>query len=254
MKKIGILEVVVILSILITSISLAYKFYSNNGNDYEFDGNQMYKCAWVCEKILNKNFPLNATVIGKWTLSKKPFNEEVVIYDAKGGTLYAIYNGTPITIGGELAYQEDIAAKKIILHPIGKSIIFYELDPIEGKSFRDIANEIENTTKNFSGLNIVDVIVEGSMGVDSKTYTPAGRQRIINNLDVDIKKGLELYFVEYGIIINGKIHLNTLKNLDKCMGASNISTSKLTVYVVVNNSIDEIPTKIKEKYAIVTLG
>ena len=137
MKKIGILEVVVILSILITSISLAYKFYSNNGNDYEFDGNQMYKCAWVCEKILNKNFPLNATITGKWTLSKKPFNGEVVIYDAKGGTLYAIYNGTPITIGGELAYQEDIAAKKIILHPIGKSIIFYELDPVKAEVVKE---------------------------------------------------------------------------------------------------------------------
>ncbi|WP_064496489.1 TrmB family transcriptional regulator sugar-binding domain-containing protein [Methanocaldococcus jannaschii] len=254
MKKIGILEIVVILSILITSVSLAYKFYSNNGNDYEFDGNQMYKCAWVCEKILNKNFPLNATIIGKWTLSKKPFNGEVKIYDAKGGTLYAIYNGTPITIGGELAYQEDIAAKKIILHPIGKSIIFYELNPIEGKSFRDIANEIENTTKNFNGLNIVDVIVEGSMGVDSKTYTPVERQKIMNNLDVDIKKGLGLYFVDYGIIINGKIHLNTLKNLDNYINSSNISTSKLTIYVVVNNSIDEIPNKIKENYAIITLG
>jgi len=254
MKKIGILEAIVILAILITSISLAYKSYSSNGNDYEFDGNQMYKCAWVCEKILDKNFPLNATVIGKWTLSKKPFKANVEIYDAKGGTLYAIYNGTPITIGGELAYQEDISAKKIILHPIGKSIIFYELNPIEGKSFRDIANKIENTTKNFSELNIVDVIVEGSIGVDSKTYTPAERQRIINNFDVDIKKGLGLYFVEYGIIINGKIHLNTLKNLDRYINSSNILTSKLTVYVVVNNSIDEIPSKIKESYVIITLG
>jgi hypothetical protein len=254
MKKIGILEAIVILAILITSISLAYKSYSSNGNDYEFDGNQMYKCAWVCEKILDKNFPLNATVIGKWTLSKKPFKANVEIYDAKGGTLYAIYNGTPITIGGELAYQEDISAKKIILHPIGKSIIFYELNPIEGKSFRDIANKIENTTKNFSELNIVDVIVEGSIGVDSKTYTPAERQRIINNFDVDIKKGLGLYFVEYGIIINGKIHLNTLKNLDRYINSSNILTSKLTVYVVVNNSIDEMPSKIEEKYVIITLG
>ncbi|XRP97589.1 TrmB family transcriptional regulator sugar-binding domain-containing protein [Methanocaldococcus sp. 16A] len=254
MKKIGILEIVVILAILITSVSLAYKFYSSNGNDYEFDGNQMYKCAWLCEKILNRNFPLNATVIGKWTSSKKPFNGTVEIYDAKGGTLYALYNGTPITIGGELAYQEDIAAKKIILHPIGKSIIKYELDPIEGSSFKDIANNIENTTKNFKELKVVDVIIEGSIGADSKTYTPSERQKIINNLDVDIKKGMNIYFVEYGVIFNGKISLNTLKNLDKYIKVSNITTSKLTIYVVVNNSIDEIPNKIKEHYEIITLG
>ena len=153
-----------------------------------------------------------------------------------------------------MAYREDIAAKKIILHPIGKSIIKYELNPIEGKSFRDIANNIENTTKNFSGLNIVDVIIYGSIGADSKTYTPAERQKIINNLDVDIKKGLKLYFVDYGVIINGKIYLNTLKNLDKYMNSSNVLTSKLTIYVVVNNSIDEIPIKIKENYVIITLG
>jgi len=224
-----------ILAILITSISLAYKSYSSNGNDYEFDGNQMYKCAWVCEKILDKNLPLNATVIGKWTLSKKPFKANVEIYDAKGGTLYAIYNRTPITIGGELAYQEDISAKKIILHPIGKSIIFYELNPIEGKSFRDIANKIENTTKSFNSLDVVDVIIEGSLGVDSKTFSPAERQIILNNLDVDIKKGLRIYFVEQGVIITGKFSLNTLKSLDNYINSSKISTSKLTVYVIINN-------------------
>ena len=99
MKKIGVLEIIVVLSILITLASLAYKFYNGSGNGYEFEGNEMYKCAWVAEKILNKNFPLNATIIGKWTASKKPFNGTVEIYNARGGTLYAIYNKTPITIG-----------------------------------------------------------------------------------------------------------------------------------------------------------
>ncbi|MEO2117150.1 MAG: TrmB family transcriptional regulator sugar-binding domain-containing protein [Methanocaldococcus sp.] len=253
MKKIGILEVVVIVSILITSVSLAYKFYSNNKNDYEFDGNQMYKCAWVCEKILNKNFPLNATIIGKRTISKKPFNGEVEIYKARGGTLYAIYNETPITIGGELAYKEDVAAKKIILHPIGRSIIKYELNPINGKSFKDVVNKITNTTKGFN-LNIVDIVVEGNIGVDSKTYTPTERQKIINKFDVDIKKGMNVYFVDYGLIISGKFGLNTLKNLDNFINATNISTSKLTIYVVVNNSKEEIPDDIKRQYDIITLG
>ncbi len=255
MKKVGIIEIIVILSILITSISLAYKFYSSNSMEaYEFDGNQMYKCAWICEKILDKNFPLNATVIGRWTLSKKPFKGEVEIYKAKGGTLYAIYNKTPITIGGELAYQEDIAAKKIILKPIGKSIIKYEINPINGKSFKDIIAKIDNTSKNFNNLRTIVIIIEGDMGVDSKTYTPSERQRIMNKLDVDIKKGLKLYFVDYGLIISGKFELNTLKNLDNFINATNISTSKLTIYVVVNNSKEEIPDEIKRQYDIITLG
>jgi len=256
MRKIGILEIVVILSILITSMALGYKFYSgkDSKNGYEFDGNQMYKCAWIAEKILSKNFPLNATVIGKWTLSKKPFNKTVEIYNARGGTLYAIYNKTPISIGGELAYREDIAAKKIILHPIGKSIIKYELNPMEGKSFKDVAYGIDKTIKNFNDLDILDIIIEGSLGVDSKTFSPAERQAILNNLDVDIKKGLNIYFVEQGVVISGKFSLNTLKNLDNYINSSNISTSKLTVYVITNNSINEIPNEIKERHIVITLG
>jgi hypothetical protein len=254
MKKIGVLEIIVVLSILITLASLAYKFYNGNENAYEFNGNEMYKCAWVAEKILNKNFPLNATIIGKWTASKKPFNGTVEIYNAKGGTLYAIYNKTPITIGGELAYQEDIAAEKIILKPIGKCIIKYETDSIEGTSFEDIADAIKNTTKNFDGLDVVDVIVEGRLGVDAKTFSPTERQRILNDFDADVKKGMNIYFIEDGVMISGKFSLNALKNLDNYINSSNVLTSKLTVYVVIDNSINEIPNKIKEKYIIITLG
>jgi hypothetical protein len=55
-------------------------------------------------------------------------------------------------------------------------------------------------------------------------------------------------------MINGKFSLNALKNLDNYINSSNILTSKLTVYVVIDNSIDEIPNKIKENYIIITLG
>jgi len=208
----------------------------------------------MAEKILNKNFPLNATIIGKWTASKKPFNGTVEIYNARGGTLYAIYNKTPITIGGELAYQEDIAAKKIILKPVGKSIIKYETNSIEGESFENIADAIKNTTKTFNGLDVVDVIVEGKLGADAKTFSPTERQRILNDFDADVKKGMNIYFIEDGVMISGEFSLNALKNLDNYINSSNILTSKLTVYVVVNNPINEIPNKIKENYTIITLG
>ena len=65
---------------------------------------------------------------------------------------------------------------------------------------------------------------------------------------------MNIYFIEDGVMINGKFSLNALKNLDNYINSSNILTSKLTVYVVIDNSIDEIPNKIKENYIIITLG
>ena len=151
MRKIGILEVLVILAILITSGALTYKFMtSNDSTGYEFDGDQMYKCAWISEKIMNKNFPLYAHVKGKWTSSNKEFDDTVLITGARGGTLYAVYKNQSITIGGEMAYVEDIAARKVVLKPLGNTMIEYQLNPIYGNSFKEIGNEIKTINTTFS--------------------------------------------------------------------------------------------------------
>ncbi|WP_292460210.1 TrmB family transcriptional regulator sugar-binding domain-containing protein [Methanothermococcus sp.] len=251
MKKIGILEILVILAILITSGALAYKFInSNNKNsNYEFDGDQMYKCAWVSEKIMNKNFPLYAHVKGKWTSSKEEFNDTVLITGARGGTLYAIYKNQSITIGGEMAYVEDIAAKKIILKPLGNSIIEYQLNPIDGNSFKEIKNKIESTEYKYKNLNltILKTYIEGSLAADSKTFAPSEQQNIKNNLYLDLNNKnnrLSIYFVENGLFINGKLDLETLNTLDDIINPHKITTSQITVYLVVNETADKIPKNI----------
>ncbi|ACX72707.1 conserved hypothetical protein [Methanocaldococcus vulcanius M7] len=260
MKKIGILEIIVILAIIITSASIAYKFYSGSESKYEFSGDQMYKCAWICEKILNKKFPLNATIIGRWTATKKPFKGEVEIYNARGGTLYAIYNNTPITIGGEMAYEEDIAASKILLKPVGKSMIVYNVKPIEGRTLNNVyvnlTNDITHSLglEKYKNLKILDVEVSGDVGVDSTTFSPVQRQMILNKFDAEIKKGMNIYFVEKGFIISGTTNLNTLKNLNNYVNSSEVLTSKLKVYIVLNNTLNQIPKEIKDNYAIITLN
>ncbi|AEH07164.1 TrmB family transcriptional regulator sugar-binding domain-containing protein [Methanothermococcus okinawensis] len=251
MRKIGILEILVILAILITSGALIYKFLkSNSENDnYEFDGDQMYKCAWISEKILNKNFPLYAYVEGKWSSSKEEFNDTVLITGAHGGTLYAIYKNQPITIGGEMAYKEDIAAKKIILKPLGNSIITYSLNPINGNSFEEINKKIKDSEKPYkhNNLTILDTYIGGSLAVDSKTFTPSEQQNIKNNLHLDLNNRnnkLSINFVENGLFLTGKLDVDTLNMLDNLIKPHNIITSQITVYLIVNETINNIPKNI----------
>ena len=251
MRKIGILEILVVLAILITSGALAYKFINSNNNSsgYEFDGDQMYKCAWVSEKIMNKNFPLYAHVKGKWTSSKEEFNDTLLITGARGGTLYAIYKNQSITIGGEMAYVEDIAAKKIVLKPLGNSIVEYQINPTDGNSFKEIKNKIESTEYKYKNLNltILKTYIACSIAADSKTFAPSEQQHIKNNLYLDLNNKnnkLSIYFVENGLFLTGKLDLETLNTLDDMINPHKITTSQITVYLVVNETADKIPKNI----------
>ena len=247
MKKIGILEIFVILAILITSGSLIYKYISaeKSNSDLVFDGDQMYKCAWTAEKIINKNFPLYAYVEGKWTSSGEPFNSTVLIIDARGGTLYAIYNNRVITIGGEMAYLEDISAKKIVLKPLGKTILKYQIDPVNGSSFKEIKNKIEKTEKIYN-LKIVKTYIKGNIGVDSKTFSPSEQQNILNSIPESFKSSKKSYiaFTDGGLFLRGNMDLDIFNNLDGEIKPKKIITSQLTVYMVLNESSKDIPKNI----------
>ncbi len=254
MRKIGYLEILIIVTILITSGALIYKFVnssSKNDNSYEFDGDQMYKCTWVAENIMKKNFPLYAYIEGKWTSSNKDFNDIVLITNARGGTLTAQYNNDKITIGGEMAYTEDIAAKKIILKPLGNSIIEYTINPIAGSSFKDIKNKIENTEPNYSNENIkiLQKDILGTIAIDSKTFSPSEQQSIKNKLSFELdnkNNGLFTYFVPNGMFISGKMNINTLDKLSTVVQPYNISTSQLKIYIIVNETANNLPKSITE--------
>ncbi len=246
MRKIGILEILVLLAILITSGALAYKFLSSNGNNnYEFDGDQMYKCAGISEKIMTINFPLYANVKGKWTSSNEEFNDIVLITGARGGTLTAVYKNQSITIGGEMAYIEDIAAKKIVLRPLGNTVVEYQMNPIEGNSFKEIEDIIESTKNKYenSNMTILKTYISSSIAVDSKTFAPSEQQSIKNKLNLDINK-LSINFVENGLFLDGKLDLEMLNMLDNIIKPEKITTSKITVYLVVNETADELPKNI----------
>ena len=177
MKKITILEILVMVTILVTSFAIGYKFLKSNSNT-EFSGDEMYKCVWIADKIIKKGFPLYAEIEGKWTSSNEEFKDKVLITKARGGTLFAIYKNQKITIGGKLASKEDIAANKIKLMPLGNTIIEYEINSINAHSFEDIKDEI-NIPEH---LGVIDVYVYGTFGVDSKTYPPSEQQKIKNQI------------------------------------------------------------------------
>ena len=247
--KIGILEVLVIASILITSGALIYKFLSSSEDTYHFDGDQMYKCAWVSEKILSKGFPLYADIYGRWTSTGEEFNDTVLIVRANGGTLYGVYKNRSITIGGRMAYKEDISAERIVLKPLGNTIISYELDPLEGRSFKDVKDKIEDSIKPYKelGITILEIHISGTFAVDSKTYTPTEQQYIRNRIEGInyTEEDFKVDFLDNGLTIGGRQKIDNLEIYDKLTTPEKILTSKIKVYLIVNETLGELPKDIR---------
>ncbi|MBG0768716.1 TrmB family transcriptional regulator sugar-binding domain-containing protein [Methanococcus maripaludis] len=242
MKKIGILEFLVLISILVTALAIGYNFLSPTSEAYTFDGEEMYKCAWVSENIMLKGFPLYADIDGRWTADSSDFSDQVQILAASGGTLTVAYNNTEMTIGGKLASKEDIAASNIYLVPLGNTIIRYNLDSLNGTSFSEISDIIYSDIGD--DLNILEVDVDGSFAIDSETFSPTEQLEVINYFKYETALP-KMSFVYGGLILKGYFNLNDLKNLDGLLNPQKIVTSNIEVNIIVENSTEEINT---EKY------
>jgi hypothetical protein len=242
MKKIGILEFLVLISVLVTALAIGYNFLSPTSAEYTFDGEEMYKCAWISENIMLKGFPLYADIDGRWTADSSDFSDRVQILAASGGTLTVAYNNTEMTIGGKLASKEDIAASKIYLVPLGNTIIRYNLDSLNGTSFSEISDIIYSDIGD--DLNILEVDVDGSFAIDSETFSPTEQLNVINYFKYETALP-KMSFVNGGLILKGYFNLNDLKNLDGLLNPQKIVTSNIEVNIIVENSTEEINT---EKY------
>ncbi|ABR54344.1 conserved hypothetical protein [Methanococcus vannielii SB] len=236
MKKIGILELLVVVSIVATTVAIGYNFLTPTSQRYVFDGEEMYKCAWVSETILTKGFPLYANIEGRYTLDGLEFSDTVQILSAKGGTITALYNDREITIGGKLASSENIAANKIYLRPLGNTLLRYNIESITGTSFSDISKKI---SLDQNEVTVLAIILDGTFAVDSKSFTPTEQLKIMNYFKSETNSP-KINFVDGGLILKGRLNLNDLKNLDDIIDVEKIVTSNLTVSIILNETKSEI--------------
>ncbi|MBA2862142.1 TrmB family transcriptional regulator sugar-binding domain-containing protein [Methanococcus maripaludis] len=240
MKKIGILEFLVLISVLVTALAIGYNFLSPTSAEYTFDGEEMYKCAWISENIMLKGFPLYADIDGKWTADGLEFSDRVQILAASGGTLTVAYENKEMTIGGKLASKEDIAASKIYLVPLGNTIIRYNLESINGTSFSEISDIIY--TDIGDDLTVLEVDVDGSFAIDSDTFSPTEQLEVINYFKYETALP-KISFVDGGLILKGTFNLEDLKNLDSLLNPQKIVTSDMEVNIIVEESSNEINTE-----------
>ncbi|MCS3901388.1 TrmB family transcriptional regulator sugar-binding domain-containing protein [Methanococcus voltae] len=242
--KIGILEILVILSIVITAGVLGYNFLGSNTTKYDYSGEEMYKCAWVSENILKKGFILNAEVDGEWTADKSPFKDTVRIIGASGGTLTVIYGDKEYEMGGRLASKEDVAIKYIKLVPAGNSMITYRLNSVQASSYADLKSKIEQETA-ITGLTPEYIIIEGSIASDGNTLLPTTQQEIRNVFKY------EKLMPTFSILINGttmmgEFEITHFESFDEILHPNNVLTSDLKVSVVYSETEAEITEKIGE--------
>ena len=148
-----------------------------------------------------------------------------------------------------MAYKEDISAERIVLKPLGNTIISYEIDPVEGRSFRDVKDKIEDSIKPYKelGITILETRISGTFAVDSKTYLPTEQQYIRNKIE-DIKSmggDLKVNFLDNGLTLYGKQKIDNLDIYDSLISPKKILTSKIKVYLIVNETLNELPKGIK---------
>jgi hypothetical protein len=85
------------------------------------------------QKLDNRGFLVEGEIEGKWVVDETPFRETGLIYGTSRGTfLFRTREGKIRTIGGSMAYMEDIAASKIVLKPLDNYLVVFEEEP---KSF-----------------------------------------------------------------------------------------------------------------------
>ncbi|BAP61402.1 hypothetical protein MMKA1_12850 [Methanococcus maripaludis KA1] len=243
MKKIGILEFLVLISVLVTALAIGYNFLSPTSAEYTFDGEEMYKCAWISENIMLKGFPLYADIEGTWTADGLEFSDRVQILAASGGTLTVAYTNKEMTIGGKLASKEDIAASKIYLVPLGNTIIRYNLESINGTSFSEISDIIYADIDD-DDLTVLEIDIDGSFAIDADTFSPTEQLNVINYFKYETALP-KMSFVNGGLILKGTFNLDDLKNLDDLINPQKIVTSNIEVDIIVEESSKEIDT---EKY------
>lgn len=138
---ISLLDVIIIAVV----IFLIFSFTSKVTKDkLEFSGNEMYNAIQTYTNLDSKGFLIEAKVEGKWIRNGSPFNGKGIIISAvRGGFRVRNAEGKVLSVGGEMAYSEDIAATKIVFNPIYRCSVPINLEYHEFDSYNGMISYFE---------------------------------------------------------------------------------------------------------------
>ncbi len=112
---------------------IAFSFASQVlSKDLVFGGEEMYNAIQSYQRLASKGFLVEADVKGKWIADNSEFLKRGVLLSTRGGSfVLKTRDGELVTIGGSMAYLEDIAASQIVLEPLDNHVLTLFLEPME---------------------------------------------------------------------------------------------------------------------------
>ena len=170
------------LLIIIGIILIVSSFISTVKSKNTFDGSEIYKIAKIYRTALLKGFLIEAEIYGKDIVTKRELKLKGILVTASKGTLVIRTKDLEeISVGGPLAYMEEVSAKKIVLYPLYKYTvpIKYNVLVFNKSSLNYFLKELKNKYKYDYIMVSSDVIIQGKNVDVKKLYNKYIYGRIV---------------------------------------------------------------------------
>ncbi len=147
---------VVDLAVLFLVLYLAFSFGSKIiSPKLTFGGEQMYSAITTHQKLDTKGFLVEAEVRGRWVKDDTEFRRTGLLVSSKGGALrLKMDNGDLVSVGGSMAYVEDVAAEEILFKPLDRYIVSFSLEPLSFDDYPSFVSYLEELKRELSSEHL----------------------------------------------------------------------------------------------------
>ena len=164
--KVTVVDVVVIVLVGLSLFSFSTKYEPKY--EYGFSGSQIYKAVRECEELDSTGFLYTVYVRGYWNADVGHFEEEAFVVDTGRGYMELVLkDGRTVTVGGKMAYKEDVQAVDIEIHIKSKSSVIYLLRPKKG--LKEEIKEYVETSGEFINYAKEDIAITAVVTMEADT-------------------------------------------------------------------------------------
>jgi len=175
-SKLTVVDWLIIAVILGGLIAYTYK----PGSELSYQGNQMYNAIKTHQRLDTLGFIVEAKLSGTLLADKSDFNSVGILLQTTGGRFrFRLKDGRVLTIGGELAYVEEVAAKNIEMMPLDSYLITFISGPKEFNSYSELLNFLSGLK---AASNAQHLYIETEIAAD-KPLTETEKQMLRNKLN-----------------------------------------------------------------------
>lgn len=205
--------------------------------DLVFGGEEMYNAIQSYQRLSSKGFLIEADVKGKWIADNSEFSEKGILLSTRGGSfVLKTRDGKLVTIGGSMAYLEDIAASEIVLEPLDNHVLIMFSEPMEFPSYSELLAHLKERREEFKSDHLL-------LTADIAFMKPAKASKDIHN---ELE---ELYLVTATPMLQGgaeeaifRVNLAELSELEKLdIASESITLGKATLVFGYNEFPGKLP-------------